>query len=256
MIRDLGPYSSRNTSKGALIEETGQIIAALSSGLPLEEVRKRALEGNILKQRTRISRKRVWDLIHYRLLTHKTSWVLEDLKKTYLIKGRHSSDFITLLYLHYCLRDKLTFDFVTQIIWQSWNQRKLDISRNDILAFLDTLSEAQPQVARWTLSSRRKLAGSILTALRDFGLLKGSQKKKIHKPPLPLSTAEHLLHILISEGLRGKEPVDDPAWRLFLLSADEVSNVLSQLSQAKLIRFERSGHTVVLDTPANWSSLS
>jgi hypothetical protein len=255
MIRDLGLYSSRNTSKGALIEETGQIIAALSSGLPVEEVRKRALEGHILKQRTRISRKRVWELIHYRLFTHKTSWVLEDLKKTYL-KGRHSPDFITLLYLHYCLRDKLTFDFVTQIIWQSWNERKLDLSRNDILAFLDTLSEAQPQIARWTLSSRRKLAGSILTALRDFGLLKGTQKKKIHKPPLPLSTAEHLLHILISEGVRGNEAVDDPTWRLFLLSADEASNVLSQLSQAKLIRFERSGHSVVLDTPANWSSPS
>lgn len=255
MIRDLGPYSSRNTSKGALIEETGQIIAALSSGLLLGEVRNRALEGNILKQRTRISRKRVWQLIHYRLFAHKIPWVLEDFKKAYL-KGRHSSDFITLLYLHYSLRDRLTFDFVTKIIWQSWNQRKLDISRNDILAFLDTLSEAQPQVARWTLSSRRKLAGSILTALRDFGLLKGSQKKKIHKPLLPLSTAEHLLQILISEGLRGSEAVDDPTWRLFLLSADEVSNVLYQLSQTKLIRFERSGHTVVLDTPANWSSPS
>lgn len=253
MIRDLGPYSSRNTSKGALLEETAQVIEGFSSGLSLEEVRRRAFEGVLLKQRTRASRKRIWQIIHYRLLSADASWVGKDIEGTFR-KGPHSPEFISLIYLHYALRDHLTFDFVTQILWDQWCRRRLDISRNDLLSFLDEVSEEQPQVKRWTESSRRKLAGSILTALRDFGILKGSQKKRIVKPSLPLSTAEHLLHILTVEGLRGNEVILDPTWRLFFLTQEDIAHVLSQLSQNCRIRFERGGHSVVLETPEKWSS--
>jgi len=253
MIRDLGPYSSRNTSKGALLEEAAKIIGGFSRGLPLDEVRHQAFEGVLLNQRTRASRKRIWQTIYYRLFSPSVAWTIEDLKAGFR-KGPHTPEFISLSYLHYALRDHLTFDFVTQVLWDQWCQRKLDISRNDLLSFLDQVSEGQPQVKRWTESSRRKLAGSILTALRDFGILKGSQKKRIVKPSLPLSTAEHLLHILTVEGLRGNEVILDPIWRLFLLSEEDIAHVLSQLSQTRSIRFERGGHSVVLETPEKWSN--
>ena len=76
-------------------------------------------------------------------------------------------------------------------------------------------------------TQEKGLATSILTALHDFGLLNGTQKKNIVRPLLPLSTAEHLLHILIGEGLRGSEVLSDSTRRLFLLSPDDVAHILS-----------------------------
>jgi hypothetical protein len=253
MIRDLGTYSARNTSKGALLEEAAQLVGALSSGLALDEVRRQALEGILLRQRTRLTRQTIWRRLHYRLFAHATGWALKALEEACRL-GSHSPEFVSLVYLHYALRDRLTFDFVTEVVWQHWMTGVQAVSRDDLLSYLDQAAEAQDQISKWSESSRRKLAASILTALRDFGVLKGTQKKTIVRPSLPPPTAEHLLRILTGEGLRGSEVLSSRAWRLFLLTPDDVAHVISQLAQARRIHFERAGSTVVLDTPAEWSA--
>jgi hypothetical protein len=253
MIRDLGPYSVRSASKGTLLEEAAQLVGALSSGLSLDEVRRQAFEGVLLHQRTRLTRQSIWRHLHYRLFAHATGWNLKGLEKA-CRSGSHSMEFVSLVYLHYALRDRLTFDFVTEVVWQHWMSGVQAISRDDLLSYLDQAAETQDQISKWSESSRRKLAASILTALRDFGVLKGTQKKTISSPPLPAPTAEHILRVLTVEGLRGSEVLSSRTWRLFLLTPDDVAHVLSQLAQARRIHFERAGSTVVLETPAEWSS--
>jgi len=250
VFRDTGPYSARNSSKGALIPEAGRVIEGLRSGLSLDELRAMALEGDLFPQRARATRKRIWVLLHYRYLS-QPDWVLSALQSAY-DEGAHSQEFVSLLYLHYALRDRLTHDFVTQILWDRWANQQLSVSREDLLFLLDQTSEAQPQIQRWTESTRIKLAGSILTALRDFGVLKGRQKKTLVQPTLPLSTAEHFLRILTAEGLRGSEVLRDSSWRLFFCEENDVAHMLSQLAQERRIHFERVGSTVVLDTPPEW----
>ena len=254
-IRNLGSYSARNTSKGALLEESYQIMGALALGLTLIEVREQAHEGSILRQKARLSRTTIWKRIHFRLLAHGCEWLIEALKRAQAA-GRYSPEFISLVYVLYCLRDRLTFDFITQRIWPRWNGGQLIILPDDLLDFMDQASESQPQIPRWSESSRRKLATSILTALRDFGLLKGIQRKAAVKPALPLTTAEIIVRLLTAEGCRGGEVLDDPTWRLFLLSPNEVAHTLLQLAQQKRIRFEKAGDTVVLETPEEWSTPS
>jgi len=252
-LRDLGPYSSRNTSKGALLDESHQIVSALAQGLPLEQVREQAHQGQILRQKARLSRTTIWERVHFRLLTHENQWVIEALKRAQAA-GRYSPEFISMVYLLYCLRDHLTFDFVTQWIWPRWAAGERGVFPEDLLDYLDQASEAQPQIRRWSESSRRKLCTSILTALRDFGLLKGTQKKEVVKPPLPMTTAGMILRLLTGEGGRGAGVLEDPTWRLFLLSANEVAHILLRLSQQRWIRFEKAGDTVVLETPVQWSA--
>lgn len=252
-LRDLGPYSARNTSKGALLEESYQIVGALASGLPPEQVREQAHQGQILRQKARLSRTTIWERVHFRLLTHGFRWVIEALKRARAL-GRHSPEFISMVYLLYCLRDHLTFDFITRWIWPRWNAGQTFISPEDLLDYLDQASETQPQIRRWSESSRRRLSTSILAALRDYGLLKGVQKKEVVKPAFPLATAETVVRLLTAEGRRGAEVLEDPTWRLFLLSPSEVAHTLLQLAQERRIRFEKAGDTVVLETPEEWSA--
>lgn len=251
IIRDLGPYSSRYSSKGSLLTEAGNVIHSLSKGFSIEEVRKQAVDGTILQQRTLASRQRVWRLLHYRLLAHRTPWVENALKHA-REKGLHSPEFVSLIYFHYALRDHLTYDVVTNLIWNKWQKGQTEINREDVLSLLDDEFCVQPQINRWAESTRVKLAASILTGLRDFGVLEGSQKKRIVRPTLPLSTAEHLLRILISEDIQGREVLEHSTWRLFLCTQEDVANVLVRLDQAKLIQFERTGDIIVLHTPEDW----
>jgi hypothetical protein len=60
-IRDIGPYSTRNTAKGALIAEVGHVFVAIRDGTTLEDVREGVLSGALVPQRSRNSRKGIWD---------------------------------------------------------------------------------------------------------------------------------------------------------------------------------------------------
>ncbi len=56
---------------------------------------------------------------------------------------------------------------------------------------------------------------------------------------LPISTAEHVLRVLIGEGKRGAEILEDPTWRIFLCTPNDVADVLTRLSQTRLRREQR-----------------
>jgi len=250
-LRDQGPYSARNSSKGALIEEAGKVCAALVSGHSIDEVRAKVLDGTLLAQRSRSNRDRIWSTLNWRYLITEPPWLLAQLQDAYR-SGPHSVEFISLLYLLFALRDRLTFDFVTQVLANKGIQGRPLVSRNDVLDLLQGAAGVQSQIDRWSEKTRVKLAGSILTALRDFGVLQGQQKKTLVQPSLPLSTAETLLRILVTEGERGRAVLENPTWKLFLLSEHEVISALSRLAQTGRIRFEKVGTTVVLETPASW----
>lgn len=254
ILRDLGQYSTRYTSKGALLTEAGLIIDSLLEKMTIEEVRKRAFDGTILGQRTRTSRQKIWRDLHYRLFTHRIEWVIKGLKEA-KAKGFRSPEFVSMIYLFYALRDHLTYDIVTNLIWNRWSNKQREISREDILSMLDEACDAQPRIQRWAESSRLKLASNILTALRDFGVLEGSRKKRIVQPVLPLFTAEQILRVLITEGFRGREVLEHATWRLFLCSEEDVADVLARLAQTKRVKFERTGNIIVLQTPESWKEV-
>jgi hypothetical protein len=47
------------------------------------------------------------------------------------------------------------------------------VSRDDVLDFLADYESQDALVKKWRESTRKKLAGNVLSALRDFGILTG-----------------------------------------------------------------------------------
>lgn len=250
-LRDSLPYSSRNSAKGALIQEAATVFSALSDG-SVEDVRKALLEGQLLGQKARATRKSIWDCLHYRYFSPGIDWIIQDLVEA-RCHGGQWLEFRALLYFHYAVRDRLTYDFVTQMLWQRWQQREFSVSSELLLNLLDDAPSEQSKVTRWSESTRRKLAQNTLAALRDFAVLEGAQKKRLARPRLPTSSARHILRVLIGEGNRGGQVLAHSDWQLFMLSQDGVADLLSRVAQQGRIGFERVGNTVVLDTPDEWS---
>jgi hypothetical protein len=244
--RDAGPYSARNSSKGALLSEAHAVFGALAAGKPLEEVRRACLNGKLFRQRARETRRRIWQALHWRFFAWAPPrWIIEDLADA--ARGEITSPtFIGLVYLHYARRDRLTFDFVTERIWQFWGDSSRKVRRSDVVDFLEFADEQKPQ---WRDSTRVKLAGNVLSALRDFGLLYGVQRKVLQRPVIDQKVVLHLCRVLEAEGLRGRALLEARDWRLFLWEVQDTSHALLRLAQHGELRFERSGRTVVLDVP-------
>lgn len=229
-VRDQGGYSARNSSKGALLHEAGLVFGALADGLSISEVREAARGGRLLQQRTRTTRERIWDALHHRYLAHRVGWIISDLIDAGRA-GPHDPTFVSLLYLHYALSDRLTYDFVTGFVWNAYAAGQLAVAREDVLNLLDVAADGQPRIRRWSEKSRIKLSGSILTALRDFGLLEGTQKKRIARPPLPTATISHIARLLTGEGVSDSEIAGHLTWRLFLMSRGELSKASLNVSR-------------------------
>jgi hypothetical protein len=244
--RDRSPFSSRNTSKGALVEEIFGILSAVRKGLPLEDVRKATLEGEILRKSSFETRRKIMNAVSHRYLWPRSEWTAGCLAKA-TEEGVRSSVFVSLAYLYYALRDRLTFEFIVGPIWERWKNRSTSLSSAEFLAFLEEQATKEPLIKKWRESTRMKLASNALTALREFGLLKGIYSKQIRKPATSPETTFHLLCILLAEGLEGRSVVEAPDWRLFLWSDSEVAHALGELSQKRWIRFEKSGRTVMLE---------
>jgi len=245
--RDSGPYSTRNSSKGSLLLEAHLVFRALASGTSLEEVRTACLAGKLLHQSARETRHRIWELLHWRFFAwNPPGWVLEDLIEA--ARGDVASPWFSgLVYIHYARRDHLTFDFVTDKLAGLWTAGVREIRRQDVIDFL--VESANGERPKWRESTRTKVAGNLLSALRDFGLLTGVQRKRLQLPVVSPEAVLHLCYLLEAEGFRGRAVLDARDWQLFLWDVRDTSQALARLAQRGEIRFERSGATVVLELP-------
>lgn len=245
-IRERGVYSSRNSSKGALLNEAQVIFSSICSGKVVEDVRRDIMEARLFQKASFENRCRIWDLLKFRYLAPKSNWIINALAES-SAKGARSPEFTSLAYLYYALRDRMVFDFVTGPIWRMWLDRSRAVGTNTFFEFLEAAAAEHPEVKKWREATRGKVGQSNLAALRDFGLLQGVQNKQIQRPTVTLETAFHLLCVLTAEGHHGRSVLEAPDWTLFLWGESDVADALHRMAQARWIRFERGGRTVILE---------
>ncbi len=245
-IREQGPYSSRNSSKGALLNEAQIIFSAIRSGKDVEEVRRDIMEARLFQKASFENRCRIWDLVKFRYFAPNSNWIIHGLAEA-SSKGARSPEFTSLAYLYYAIRDRMVFDFVTGPIWRMWLDRSRAVGTTTFFEFLEAASSEHPEVKRWREATRGKVGQSNLAALRDFGLLQGVQNKQIQRPTVTLETAFHLLCVLTAEGHHGRSVLEARDWTLFLWGESDIADALHRMAQARWIRFERGGRTVILE---------
>jgi hypothetical protein len=250
-IREVGLYSTRYTKQGAIVQDSRRMLQKLSSGVTIGELQEDVLGGVVIPQKSRNTRRHIWSAFTYRFLTDSPRWVINDL----IAAGRDqdSTKLLSLNYLYFCLRDQFTFDFVTRVVWPNRATPNFVLSPHDVLSFLDIASETQQHIKRWSTSTRSKLASAVLSGLRDFNVLHGVQRKRVTIPDLPPSTAAHIVHLLISTGVKSNEVLDAPHWQLFLRSQDSMVELLRRDATSLGFKFGRAGDSIAFDTPAQWS---
>jgi hypothetical protein len=245
-VRKHDQYSFRNTIRAGCIYECWLFFDELAKGADIKKVRGDLADGIILGKYAYSTRMTLWKIFRTRYLNIPDPWIHSELVSASRF-GPESSEFISLLYLYFVLRDKLAFEFVTDIVWEKWRIHDLTIGSEDCSLFFERLSQKSESLPKVTAESKGKLIRNTVSTLQDFGLVIGKRHRTISRPPVVPRTAFHLVRLLAFEGLSGKEIVEAKDWRIFLWDHQDISRMLGRLSQEKWIRYEKSGQIVILE---------
>lgn len=125
------------------------------------------------------------------------------------------------------------------------------LQTSQALAWLEgTGSQDHPEVAAWSEATRKRVAGGLLKAGVDLGLLQGRVKRRFTAYYL---ADEPLLYVLLQALASNRTTaaaLADPRWLWFRLPEAELEHRLLLLHQAKVISYYRAGSVVDLKLPA------
>jgi hypothetical protein len=114
-----------------------------------------------------------------------------------------------------------------------------------------TGSQGHPEVEEWSEGTRKRVAGGLLKAGADFGLLQGRVKRRFTAYYL---ADEPLLYVLLQALASNRTTaaaLADPRWLWFRLPEAELEHRLLLLHQAQVISYYRAGSVVDLKLPAS-----
>jgi Putative inner membrane protein (DUF1819) len=244
--RGLVRWSSRNSSKGALLLESVKCLQFLAEGHSADELQQAIREKDLLGKRTREARRTYWRLIAWRYLTPPESAVIGALAAL-SHRGGDNPVLRGALYFHFCLADRLTFDVATDLLWMLQQQGRDIINAAEVEAYIRAGATTHREMDSWSSRTLKKLASSVLSALRDFGRLPGGSKKRLVQPPLPDDLLIYVCKFLSAEGKTARGILEASDFRLWGRTPQEVGVRLAKLNQSGALRFEWSGDIAVLD---------
>jgi hypothetical protein len=210
--RTIGPYLPTNASKAGLLDETRQFLLTYARLRDVDATARELTDG-ALPQRSR---------------ENPPAWVLSELAA---LAESHDTDTLkSALLLHAARQDALLYDVVLQVVAPRWAEHVPEVSRADVQRYLDAAEPSRPEIAGWSRETREKLAGNLLTILRDYGLLVGTATKRIVEPIVPTGVVAHLARLLLAEGLAAEALALHPDWRLWLWEPERATKTLAALS--------------------------
>jgi len=222
--RATGPYLPTAASKNGLIAETRLFLQEYGASHSIQQSRDELID-RLLPQRSRTTRAVIARNILARLTRwNPPAWVLDDL--VLASQQEDLSRLRSLLLLHHARQETLLYDVVQQLIMPRWQAGELHVGRDDALAFLSEAVTRQPEIGLWSYETRVKIAGNLLTTLRDYGLLAGTQTKRIVEPVIDQQAVGHLIRLLGEEGIPEVRIAEHSDWRIWLILSDRVQPYL------------------------------
>jgi len=241
-----GPtYTSGLSTKGSLLEETLIVLRMIDQGHSLRQVKAMVVEHNLLGKMTQVTSEVVWKRIH--------AHYLGDREHTHTLARMvvHAPDQQTgrlALFYEFCRSTPLLRDVTTKCVYPRYAAGYTAIDKAIIQQHFDAISAIHPEIAEWSPQTRDKVISNILTILRDFGLLRGTQRKQFSHLYVPLSAFVYVLYRLAQDGVSAPESIlNAEDWRLFFLERADVMVLLDEATAAGHCTFKHQGDIYTLD---------
>jgi bacteriophage exclusion system BrxA-like protein len=237
-------YTQALAKGGALLAETRILLLAWR---PDEE--SAALGERVLREDLpgRATARRVLDIVRVFTLRFLTPTDTPARHLCTLVAGNSPRQLYSDLVFYYtALRENLLRDFVVQGYWPAVRAGRLTLSNQDVRSLiLDAELDGRIR-APWSAEIKRDMAGRVMMALTDFGLL--AELKPAKREILPYRPADgtlvYLAYLLHGEGVTDASLAEQPAWTVFGLEPQDVWNRLDALAGDSWFIVQRAGQVV------------
>jgi Putative inner membrane protein (DUF1819) len=168
-----------------------------------------------------------------------------------LAKADCSMDVWKPILLWHMTRDEfLLRDFVARWLSAEFEAGRYALRTEDVLGYFSTLeTEPARQVAKWSESTKHRVAAGLLKIAVDFGLLRGTTVKHFASFHLPDESFLYVLHAIAESEPNARKIVDSPEWRLYLMGPSDVEQALFRLHQFRRLHYEVAGTLAQLQLP-------
>lgn len=234
-------YDSWIAHNTTYINETKRILEEYVEHESFDAVRSRVVDDNVLNKDTQKYRRDVFREVARRYIPDESEFVETPLMRV-LVSDTDESIKNWILYYEFSqngLLYRLTVDF----LYQKYTGGALFIEASDVREFIAELGTSHPEIDEWSQSTIEEASTKYLSALKNFEILKGSQKKEFAVFYVPDEVIAYVFYRIYEED----EPMKDDLishsdWRLFLFNEDEVRRRLQGISP-RYIRYEKRGST-------------
>jgi len=238
-------YSSALSGKGALLEETLTILRQIDQGYSAEQVRTMVIEQDLLGKMTLSTRRSVWKRIRERYLRD------EHHARVLARMVVHAPDRQTerlVLFYEFCRSTPLLRDVTIECVYPRYAAGYTGIDKTAVQQYLDQITHAHPELTTWSPQTRKKVVSNLLTILRDFGLLRGTQRKEFARLYVPLPAFVYVLYRLADDGvIAPRQVLEAKDWQLFFLDKPDVIMLLDEATAAGHCTFKHQGDVYTLD---------
>jgi hypothetical protein len=239
-------YSSRILKAGALLDETKMLLSVWDEFSSTVDNIARFRQENILGKASRSRSNDILRAFYQRYLVDER--VMRSL--ILLIKGKCPANSINhILYFHTAMSDSLIHDFVADFVSSKYRRGLQSISVNETSEWIKKKISAGKTVRLWSDNTIQRSSRGLMSALRDFGVLKGLRDKQIAAIYVPVEAFCYIAFYLHLLGLSGKSLLESPEWRLFLLEAHDVERLFIDAHQVHLLEYRAAGSAIRIDFP-------
>lgn len=143
--------------------------------------------------------------------------------------------------------DRLLYEFVTEELIHAARSGDGSVRNEETVAWISVHINKAGQA--WSPTVTLKVGRGILAALRDFGILEGTLKKRVAPVHLPIEAFCYIAFWLWKSGFSGEALMRHGDWGLFLFSLKIVEQLMLEAHQQSLLRFNSAGRIYRIDFP-------
>ncbi len=179
-------YGGGLTSGALLVRESRIVARLLAAGEKPDSVKATVMDGNLLQNNSSTTTRKYCQLIISRLQQLNSAQIQ--------IVAEGSDESAALLLMAAALKTyPIVRDFVTDVVFDKVRCYEPNLDKKDWTRFLEQRETIDPNIKKWTESSRKKIGQVIFRMLSEAGLLSDTRRMLIQFPSIPCEVADSLL---------------------------------------------------------------
>jgi hypothetical protein len=243
---DEQPIQPRLSGTGSLRPELEALLGAARPDTGPTELRALVVEANVTGKRSAMTRKITWKYLRPRYALDPA--VPE--YRAFFAGMRAAADpaergLLCLLMFARC--DRLLREVTLECVSGLLDREGAAVDPGCVAAAIERRTAATGQ--RWSPSVRRGVQSHLLSALKDFGLVRGSARRYTVHPRPGAQTALFAARLGRLEGLTDLQVLDARWFRLLNLERPRVVDLLFAAGRSGALRFRMQADVVELDLP-------